>query len=214
MLRKEGGGWLLSDEGHTYMHLTYDMEERDLQQGTRQKIITNALTAFAVDDHDGELVLSIPDERYGDALYTFVQALLRIADVSFLNREQVRSTFMDDFRGFMEEQVDEAHRSFNWTDPQHDPEGNYVVDCRINSNTRPTLVYALPNDDKVRDATIGLLKFESWGLDFRSVGIYESQEDVNRKVLARFSDVVGKQFSSLAASRERIAGYLTSPEAT
>jgi len=89
-----------------------------------------------------------------------------------------------------------------------------VVDCRINSNTRPTLVYALPNDDKVRDATIGLLKFESWGLDFRSVGIYESQEDVNRKVLARFSDVVGKQFSSLAASRERIAGYLTSPEAT
>jgi hypothetical protein len=117
VLRKEGGGWLLSDEGHTYMHLTYDMEERDLQQGTRQKIITNALTAFAVDDHDGELVLSIPDERYGDALYTFVQALLRIADVSFLNREQVRSTFMDDFRGFMEEQVDEAHRSFNWTDP-------------------------------------------------------------------------------------------------
>lgn len=42
ILKRENGKWMLSDEGHTYMHLTYDIDERDLQRGTRQKIITNA----------------------------------------------------------------------------------------------------------------------------------------------------------------------------
>ena len=31
-------GWTLSDEGHTYMHLTYDMDEADFLSGTRQQL--------------------------------------------------------------------------------------------------------------------------------------------------------------------------------
>ena len=38
VLKQENGHWVLSDEAHTYMHLTYDIDERDLHQGTRQKI--------------------------------------------------------------------------------------------------------------------------------------------------------------------------------
>ena len=80
VLKKEGPGWVLSDEAHTYMHLTYDIDEKDLQRGTRQKIISNTLSTFRIEDRDGELVLSVPAERYGDALYSFVQALLKITD--------------------------------------------------------------------------------------------------------------------------------------
>ena len=35
VLKREGNTWLLSDEGHTFMHLTYDLEEKDLQRGSR-----------------------------------------------------------------------------------------------------------------------------------------------------------------------------------
>lgn len=75
VLRRENSRWVLSDEGHTYMHLTYDIDEKDLQRGTRQKIISNALSTFRVEDRDGELMLAIQEDLYGNALYSFAQAL-------------------------------------------------------------------------------------------------------------------------------------------
>lgn len=208
VLRKESGAWTLSDEGHTYMHLTYDLEEKDLRTGTRQKIINNALSAFSVDDREGELFLPIEDERYGDALYSFVQALLKISDVSYLSRERVKSTFMEDFRCFMEEKVPEARREFDWRDPNHDPDGNYRVSCRINGLPQPLFVFALPNDGAVRDATISLLQFERWKLQFHSLAVFESMEEINSRVVARFSDAGEKMFSSLSGNKDRIERFL------
>ncbi len=208
VLKKEGARWVLSDEAHTYMHLTYDIDEKDLHSGTRQKIISNALSTFRIEDRDGELVLDVPDERYGDALFSFVQALLKISDVSYLSRERVRSTFMDDFRTLLSEAVPEERRSFDWSDPEHDPRGMYTVDCRINGMSRPLFVHALTGDGGTRDATIALFQFEKWGILFRSLAIFEDQESINRKVLARLSDVSEKQFSSLTANRERIVHFL------
>jgi len=208
VLKRDSGGWVLSDEGHTFMHLTYEMEEKRLRQGTRQKLISNALSVFSVQDRKGELVLPVDHDHYGDALYSFVQALLKITDVTFLNRERVRSTFLEDFRSFLSESVAANRRVFDWHDVERDPEGNYSVDCRINGMHRPILVYALPNDDRTSVATISLLKYENWGVTCRSLGIFEDQETINRKALARFTDVCGKQFSSLAGNKTRIAAYL------
>ncbi len=208
VLKKEGDRLVLSDEAHTYMHLTYDIDEKDLQGGTRQKIISNVLSTFQIEDRHGELLLDVPDDRYGDALYSFVQALLKISDVSYISRVRVQSMFMEDFRSLISETVPVNRRIFDWYDLQHDPQGKYTVDCRINGMQPPLFVHALPNDSKTRDATIALLQFERWGIPFHSLGIFEDQESINRKVLVRYSDVCENQFSSLFPNRERITKFL------
>ena len=208
VLKQDEGSWVLSDEGHTMMHLTYEMDEKQLQMGTRQKIITNTLSTYSVSDRDGELFEKIRDEDYGNALFTFIQALMKLTDLTYLTKERAKSTFKEDFIALMSEAVPENRRVFDWHDPAHDPKGNYLVDCKVNGMAKPLYVFALNGDDKTRDATISIHSFEKWGTPFRSLTIFENQENINRKVLARLSDVCDKQFSTLEANKLRIIAHV------
>ena len=87
VLKKEGTRWVLSDEAHTYMRLSYDIHEEEIDSGTRRKTISNALSTFQVEDRDGELMRAVSGERYGDALYSLIQALLKIAGTANPSRE-------------------------------------------------------------------------------------------------------------------------------
>lgn len=73
---------------------------------------------------------------------------------------------------------------------------------------KPLYVFALNGDDRTRDATISIHCFEKWSLPLRSLAIFENQENINRKVLARLSDVCDKQFSNLEANKQRIISYV------
>ena len=77
ILKREDGGWVLSDEGHTLMHLCFDRNEIDsaTQMGGA---ITNALTTLGVQEIQGELRTRIFDEHYGDFLNNFIQTIRMI----------------------------------------------------------------------------------------------------------------------------------------
>ena len=208
VLKKEGERWILSDEAHTYMHLTYEIDEESLHSGTRQKIISRALSMFEVQDRNGELVIDVSDASYGDALYDFVQALLKIVDVSYLSRERVQSTFLEDFRALLHEKAPQQRMTFDWFHPRHDSKGTYTVDCRINGMPKPLFVYALPHDSRTRDATIALYEFKRWGIPFRSLGIFKDAEATSRKVRERFRAVCDDYFIGIPENHERIEEFL------
>ena len=96
VLRREGERWVLSDEGNTWMRLTYDLSERDLLSGSRRRVISDALSLFEIEDREGEFVISVAGERYGDALLAFVQGISRVASVALLSRERVSEIFRED----------------------------------------------------------------------------------------------------------------------
>ncbi len=190
------------------MHLTYRFNESDLENGTRREIITNSLSEFQVEDRYGEFIIKIEQGEYGEALYRFAQALLRISDISYLSRERVKSTFYEDFRALIAENVPEDRYVFDWHDTQYDPEGVYEVNCHINKMANPLYIYALQNDNQVRDATISLLQFEKWKNSFYPIAIFQDADKVSKKVLKKFSKVCEKQFPSLQENRREIVHYL------
>ena len=208
VLKKEQGRWLLSDGGHTYMHLTYDIDEGKLFKGTREKIISNALSTFNVEDRFGELILEVKDARFGDALYAFAQALIKMGDVLCLSKEYVKPTFMDDFQSLLHEVVPTENMKFDWNDPKHDSDRKYTVDCRINGLPEPIFVYALFNNDRIRDATIKIQKAIQWKIPFRPLGIFQDRGVANRQVVARFNDVCEVQFPKMNENQNEITTYI------
>jgi hypothetical protein len=205
ILKNANRQWVFTDEGHTFMHMSYD--EVDVSRGTRKSIIDQTLLNFHTVNDAGELRLEVPGEAFGDALFSFIQALVKISDTTYWTRERVSSTFFEDFRQLMESNIPSNRRLFNYIERAKDPEEIYPIDCKVNGSKRPLFIFGVNSDAKCRDATITIHQFERWGFEFRSMAIFEDQTQINSKVLARFSDVVGKQFSSLGA-RERITKYL------
>ena len=83
-LKKEGDGWVLTDEANSLMHLSYSMDVDVLEdEGNRKEIFDNSLSLFSVENRGGELVKPVAGGRFGDALFNFVQALMKVSDVSF-----------------------------------------------------------------------------------------------------------------------------------
>ena len=80
LLKQNGTHWFLSDEAHTHMRLSFDIDVQELLRGPRQKIIAETLAEYGIEDRDGELLLEPSDEQYGDALNSFIQALLTITE--------------------------------------------------------------------------------------------------------------------------------------
>ena len=209
VLKKESDGWVFSDEGHTYMHLTYDISEKKLFSGTRERIISNALDTFNVEDRFGELIFKVQEDRFGDALYSFAQALVRMGDVMCLSKKYVQPTFMDDFHALLNDNVPQGRIDINWYNQELDVQQKYTVDCRINGLPEPIFVYALFNNDRIRDATIALQQFRVWNIPHCPLGIFENKEDANRKVRARFDDVCQVQFPNMEVNRNEIVDYIT-----
>src|SRR5216684_583970 len=190
VLRKDEQGWYLTDEGHTFLQLTYELEEADFRQGTRRDIVNKNLSMFGLENRNGELILRVENEKLGDALYNFAQALVKIDDVRYLSREHARSTFIEDVRQMVRSIASlQRQIEYDWHDPVIDPKGNYPVDCKINGRGKPVLIFALPNDQRVALATCSLFRLSQAGMKFKSVGIFEDQAKLDPRWVARFTDV-------------------------
>lgn len=210
-IKKENDNWIFTDEGDTLMHLDIlGMSETSLLSGTKYQIFSAILEQFSVVDRDGELILKIEDDDYITAYYQFTQALIKISDIEFLSRSREKKSFMEDFTNLMYQAVDESRCFFRWHDRENDPVGRYIVDCKINSMSKPIMVFALNSDQKTANSTVTIHQLQKWNLSFYPMGIFDDMTALNRKTVARFTDVCENIYSNIddLENRESAIRYI------
>lgn len=207
VITEHDGAWQLSDEGGVALHLSYD--DIAFDKGNRALLIAAIAQRHGLVVRDWELLRVVPRPLAAEDVLDFLHALARVNDVEFLARDVVASTFAEDVRRFFIARVSARAVGFDFVVADHDPQGRYKVDIAVRRGARPPLfIFAPGTDSKVKDATITLLKMQTWGVQHESMVVFEDQEQIGRSPLARLSDVVGKQFASLRGNEDRIARFL------
>lgn len=196
--------WILTDEANTFMHMSYFMNNKDIEAGTRAEIISTAQKMFGVIEEDGELLTIIEDDTFGNALYDFVQCLLKITDITYTERQKIVTMFFEDFRKSMKgiSKMYKLEAEFDYTIPE-DKNKEYPITCYIATKRMPTLIFAINNDDRCRDSTIFIYALkDKFKKTFHSVGVFDDWEGINKKVFARFLNVSEKTITSLEEADE------------
>ena len=98
ILKTDGlGNWIITDEGHTYMRMSYDMDLSSLKKGTPNEIIESSLEKYGVKEIERQLIATIDEiSNTGNVLYNFIQCLISITNISYLSRARVLSAFDED----------------------------------------------------------------------------------------------------------------------
>ncbi len=169
VLKQNGPNWTLTDEGHTIMWLTYT--DFNLTS-SRKALLTRVLNQNNVSNEDGRLFVGFPRDNVGPALYSLVQAIIQVADLTYLERQQVASTFLDDLKGSLRSSSLGNRCSFD-KQIELPSKDSFTADAYI-EGTRPIVIFGIYNTDRCRDALINILLLQKNQMNVVSVVVLDS----------------------------------------
>lgn len=197
------GGVVLSDRGHTLMHISYEHDVDVFFVGTRAALREQVVRETGIQEKEGVFSVEVSPEQLADALFHFGQALTKVYDLTILSRAHVASTFYEDLKAMLFTMVDSDKIEADYVPLEISDGSNYPVDYRLwSERERPVFLYGVPNRDKARLTTIMLSHFLLEGLSFESVIVFENQQEIPRLDLARLTNVADTAVASLDAEED------------
>ena len=194
------GGVLLSDRGHTLMHISYEHDVDALYSGARAALREQIVRESGIEENEGVFTVEAAPDRIADTLFRFGQTLTKIYDLTLLSRERVASTFYEDLKTLLFAIMDEGKIHMDYVSPDVPNGENYPVDFRFEGREeRPVFLYGVPHRDKARLTTVMLSHFLLHDLSFDSVIVFADQQEIPRLDLARLTNVAGTAVASLEA---------------
>ena len=173
ILKKDGDGWILTDEGHTVMWLSY--EELKLTD-QRMDVLRGVLAYNSAEYRDGRIVVDCHDRLLGGCLQSMIQAVLQVADLLYLKRDIVRSTFSEDVR----ELIGGTYGDCIFDKKLENGNESYVVDAYV-PGTRPILAFAVGSRENCIMAAFAILALsKEKGMAFTSLVIVDKAAKISR----------------------------------
>jgi hypothetical protein len=194
------GSIKLTDYGMTMMHLSYERDVTALQEGARGKLFDQILASSDLYEEDGKMVKDATLENLGSSILEFGQALTRVHDLSFLDRERVSSAFSEDLKRLLFQHVPKTSVQEGFVVR---PGGeDYKIDFRIETKRAPLFLFGIQDATKAMRVTIVLQHWIQRAENFDSLIVFQDQSSIPRGDLARLSNVAGTQIASLEAEPE------------
>lgn len=188
VLRRRDGRWILTDDGHTLMWLSY--EDFRLTE-TRRALLDVTMSSNSVSLEDGRISIDCTDRDMGQCLMSMIQAILQTADLLYLNRYSARSTYADDIKQFMRDSLGDRCE-FDKRIRRGDEE--YVVDVYVEAPT-PLYVFSVSNRDRCNEALITILALSVEAeMDFTSLIFVDHTADIKRNTLVKLINRSDKMF--------------------
>jgi len=99
-VRRENGGYLLTDDGRTINDL--EMSGCSLNTRKRQDLLRLTLAGFGVKDEQGELSVDTNEENFALCKHNLIQSILAVNDLFYLAQPYVASVFLEDVTSWLD----------------------------------------------------------------------------------------------------------------
>lgn len=209
ILKRSGNSWMLTDEGHTMMYLSY--HNFNISSSTqRMKVLSRILSSHSMKDEDGCFMIDNikTEEDIASAVYTFSQGLLKIGDMNLWRKERAKSRSAEVFKSYVISGVKDRDIEFSYTDSECDPNGLYIVDCcvHLRQSNRPVYLFNIPSSEKAEATTATIYYFERMRRLIPSCAILV--EPIPEKSRLRLEAAADKMISDLVNTQDRLDMFL------
>jgi len=194
ILKKQDSRWMLTDEGHTMMWLSY--EDFNLNSAARNNLLSRALASNRAELIDGRICVRFEEDEAGGAVHSMIQALIQTADLIYTDREVIRSTFAEDMRNRFRSRLKEG--TFETSKTVRNKKGErYEVDVYVEGN-EPILVFAVNNKDRCLEATLAIVTLAAEDeMKFTSMIVIDEDADIPQTVRDRAISRADKAYVGL-----------------
>ena len=192
VLKVQGDGYELTDEGHTLMWLSYeDYNFTPLREALRDGIIEQNQVRL----DNGRICASVDNiSEIGEALSCMEQAVIQIAGMRHLSRSNVASTFLDDIRASYLNSSLGTRCDFRKVIQSGDD--TIEPDVYIDAES-PVLVFAVNNSERAKETFINLIFARNSGKGYRTVVVISDEADISRKDHKRLINTADRPIEGL-----------------
>lgn len=194
------GKFLIQDLGTTIMRLSYDF---DIDSKNKRKVFNEIITNYQIKELKNNLYIESSENDLFPNVMQLIQVIIKVSDLNFLKRETVKSLFYEYFDKFIFDKFKDILPIKDWY-PEFDNEKLYPSPYALVSKDKAICLFPIGSDEKCNETIITVQHYESHNFKPETIAVFENQEFISRKPLARLSNVVGKQFASLDGNQERI----------
>lgn len=192
------GGYRLSDAAGALMRLSYDNDIENLLKGTRGKLFYQILNECDVLEDDGELYKDISANNLLEELFIFTKCLSRVSDLALWTRSRTKSTFYDDLKNTLVQNLPKSAKLKENYVVQNIPNADdYIIDYYVDLPT-PLYIFGVDTSNKTRLTTIILQHLRKHSVEhFNSLIIFQDSDSIPKKDFKRLLNAANDVVTSI-----------------